>query len=810
MAAYDSLYFQAIFKAVPNFRNRAVTTSSVKVGATSFNIHKYYDLKILQFYSSNLKGFDLTKPSEFDRMVDYLYEFQLHPNQEPAEFRNLRDSRNPKIYLPEEKIKERVEINTLPPKQQAEQVKNWANKTAPEDTTKLPPKQKSIEQERQTEPLQQTPKPPDASPTPQESVKIAQLTAHEQERIFASDRQRFQAKGRETPPKTQTDGALALKPKVQPETIKAPKPKEPVSLQDYRREKASLKATSQKPPTASTPKAGRISLGSITRQASFFQNARRVAQNVSSLTFTPRLEVLKAIRRNSTPENLVIGGFALGGAVLGGNNPILGGILGGATGIGVTQYMRRGGGLPVPQTIRGGSGDGIPFPGRRFFGGGGGGSRFVRNVGKKSIFLWLLFFGIAGLLIGWFLFGLGGTDKEEYKLQIVKSGPAGNKVENNQNITFQIKVSFTGPNPVDVEVSDPLPKNSRFVSASEGFSPKNGVVKWNLTGLKPGENKTLSLTVEPTKEDIWVVNSAKVKIVKKYESNLGTLIKGGDQVVENGQNVNYELSITYTGTGIADITVTDPIPQDTQYVEGSASDNGTLLGNTLTWNLLKVPPNVPQKLTFKVVPLKDDIYITNTAEAKISGQGAGGTPSSGVVSPGGSVVDPSSLAGVSDFNTIMRGQGRNVGVLGDENSFVSKVITNGGANVAGKEEYVRTVYKEAAALNVNPLAILVHWGTETGFRLDLQSKAFSCPVGKSTSFDRQARCSAETFDYWMAVFERKNTDGQYFDPQYPKCIYDDPFIFAAEMYGPTCRVYDSNDYYLQNFVKFYKLFLGAS
>ena len=201
----------------------------------------------------------------------------------------------------------------------------------------------------------------------------------------------------------------------------------------------------------------------------------------------------------------------------------------------------------------------------------------------------------------------------------------------------------------------------------------------------------------------------------------------------------------------------------------------------------------------KVKSTQDDIWVMNSASWLLRS-----------LTGGGGGIDPSTVVNIGDFETLMRGQGRNISVMGDENSFVSKAVTNAPQFLAGKDEQVRAVYKEAVSLNVNPLAVLVHWGTETGFRMDLTDKAFSCPVRESTSFSAQARCSAKTFDYWMGDFEKNNIDGKHYDKRYPNCVYDDPFLWAAEMYGPTCRVYDSNEHYHTNFVKFYKQILGAT
>ncbi|MBI2022339.1 DUF11 domain-containing protein [Candidatus Daviesbacteria bacterium] len=277
--------------------------------------------------------------------------------------------------------------------------------------------------------------------------------------------------------------------------------------------------------------------------------------------------------------------------------------------------------------------------------------------------------------------------------------------------------------------------------------------------------------------------------------------------VENGQKIDYLILVKNNNPSKADSQLSDVIPKDTEYIAGSATGGPVEEKNQsgkvikLVWQLKEFQPGETRQFTFSVIPLKKDTWIENQAEGKVAS--LVGLPAP----PGGKQVDPQSVSGINDFNTLMRGQGRNIAVLGSEDEFVSKVSNNGSQYVTGKEEYLRKVYKKAVSRNVNPLAVLVHWGTETGFSLDLQNKAFSCPVGVATSFDEQVSCSSNTFDNWMRYFEQNNTDGKL--ALNDKCIYDDPYIFATEKYGPTCVVYDGNDHYLSNFVKFYKQFLGA-
>lgn len=550
-------------------------------------------------------------------------------------------------------------------------------------------------------------KPPIYPRAPKESSQVANAS---QEKTFAKDRLRFQGQNKSQP---MTEGSLALDPRLQTLT----NPTVPINLQDYRERKISA---SQKTPL-NTQEASKQNLGFKMQQAAFFQNLSRArgslsqaSLRLSNLSFKPLLEVKKAIVRQQTPENILIGTFALGGAILGiapGNNPFLGAALGGATGLGVTQFFKRGGSIPLPQSFgRGGAGGGWNFPSfnRRGFGGGGSGT--IGNIKKRSIIIILLVILLITLSVV-FILGLFNPFQDTAQNSQLKIEKTSSKsvVANDEQIDYILKVINQGSSPISSEVSDTIPGGTEYVQDSATDNPtidrdpsgKPLRLTWRIDGLGAGGIKQLSFSVQPQRQDFWVVNEAEGKIT----------------------------SLSQTGSS---------------------------------------------------------------------------------TTPSGSQTDPSSVAGVNDFNTLMKGQGRNTFVMGDENSFVAKAVANAPSLLTGKEDYLRIVYQRATALNVNPLAILVHWGTETGFRVDLQAKAFSCPVRVSSSFGEQAACSSKTFNTWMKVFEEKNTNGQYFDPKYPNCVYDDPFIFAAEMYGPTCRVYDGNENYLKNFVKFYKQILGAT
>lgn len=88
--------------------------------------------------------------------------------------------------------------------------------------------------------------------------------------------------------------------------------------------------------------------------------------------------------------------------------------------------------------------------------------------------------------------------------------------------------------------------------------------------------------------------------------------------VEAGDVIEYALTVYNHGNGMAgSYVIEDRIPDGLAYVEGSASDNGTVSGNTVTWDLESLDFGSSREVTFKVEvpPTRTNITWTNTATA---------------------------------------------------------------------------------------------------------------------------------------------------------------------------------------------------
>lgn len=275
-----------------------------------------------------------------------------------------------------------------------------------------------------------------------------------------------------------------------------------------------------------------------------------------------------------------------------------------------------------------------------------------------------------------------------------------------------------------------------------------------------------------------------------------TLSLVGPTQVQNSENIQYTINATYTG--IAEITLSDPLPTTTTFV--SATGNFTNTNNTIAWklndpdlagNVSSPAAGTAKSYSFTLIlhPEKEDVLVKN----KIIANAVGG-------SSGGNIpIDKNA----TDFDTLMTGQGRNINILGDENNFVNQTIQKD-RRLSGQEDTVRTLYRAAVARNVNPLVILTLYGEEAGFASNNDTQ-FGCrPFG--SGFAAQLSCSVATWDNWMKYFdEHKDTNGTL--SLGGSCVYTDPFIFAAEKYGPRC-VINENQYFTKNFVLIFKQLLN--
>ncbi len=164
------------------------------------------------------------------------------------------------------------------------------------------------------------------------------------------------------------------------------------------------------------------------------------------------------------------------------------------------------------------------------------------------------------------------------KLELSKAGPA--RVYAGSEVPYRLTIKNTGTGPArSVVLSDPLPAQALFVSASDGGAAVGGEVRWSLGTLPAGATKTVELTVKPRAVG-QVVNRARATGEPRLEAMaefktevLGApallleAIDTADPIVV-GETTSYVIvvgnqgsvpatNVKITATGPAEIVVTD-------------------------------------------------------------------------------------------------------------------------------------------------------------------------------------------------------------------------------------------------------------
>jgi uncharacterized repeat protein (TIGR01451 family) len=166
----------------------------------------------------------------------------------------------------------------------------------------------------------------------------------------------------------------------------------------------------------------------------------------------------------------------------------------------------------------------------------------------------------------------------------------------NETITYTINVSNTGNmDAVGIMVTDAVPADMSYVegSASDGGTSDGTMLTWSGVAVAAGESE--DLTFEATVNDGVAAGTEISNIAWISQSTLSdpvatapVVITVGAQVVLEaskavepavvavGGRLTYTIAVTNAGNiTTTEISITDPIPDDTTYVPGSVSANGT-------------------------------------------------------------------------------------------------------------------------------------------------------------------------------------------------------------------------------------------
>lgn len=430
------------------------------------------------------------------------------------------------------------------------------------------------------------------------------------------------------------------------------------------------------------------------------------------------------------------------------------------------------------------------------------------NLRLILIILSILFF--ASLFIA-ITGGLGGkkptestTDNVEKNfVDLSKAGPD-SIADNSKEIIYRLTATFKGKGLANFKVTDTLPENTKFVNASSNPSgniscqtsfegkPSGQIVTWELTGINPDSPVDLCLTIKSDQNDVWLVNRAKAdlgSVVGGESKPLEVKVTGPTRVNSTLDQIKYQIIATYNGSGTAKIVISNPIPQNSEFISGSQQEGcesqsePTDKESVVKWGPFELTQGKSAKVCLTIKSALDKIKLIEIAKAQII-----------------DLVIPAPNVSAADFDSLMKGQGRNTDVLGSEDNFVETVMKNGKNNLSGKEPQVHQIYQTSVAKNVNPMIVLTIWGVEQTFQIG--TREFGCPTSYA-GFSSQLACSVKTLDDQMKIFKQNAKNGSVIYPS-SSCAYNDEFLYAYEAYTPVCHIYDKNETSRKNFVDYYK------
>ncbi len=111
-------------------------------------------------------------------------------------------------------------------------------------------------------------------------------------------------------------------------------------------------------------------------------------------------------------------------------------------------------------------------------------------------------------------------------LEIQKTGPV--DVQNGDEILYTLTIKYNGTGTADVLITDPLPQNADFISATDGGELENGTVKWTLPALPSNQTYTVQMRVRATMDNIWLQNTAEASVISSNQGpTFTTPTRGG-------------------------------------------------------------------------------------------------------------------------------------------------------------------------------------------------------------------------------------------------------------------------------------------
>lgn len=213
------------------------------------------------------------------------------------------------------------------------------------------------------------------------------------------------------------------------------------------------------------------------------------------------------------------------------------------------------------------------------------------------------------------------TEKEVYLADNTTTEIDGKKVNAGDILTYFISyTNYTGMDVV-VNIMDTIPEHTSYVegSASHNGGHAGTHVNWILRVAK-GRTMTVSFNVKVDETNAIVANTAIVRdgtntyftnevvnhtvhneLEKDVFSPEDTTTSIDGQKVYAGDELLYRISFTNTSADAVDLEITDVVPENTTYVDGSASLGGVHQNGAVVWNVEDLPAWSTVTVTFSVI-----------------------------------------------------------------------------------------------------------------------------------------------------------------------------------------------------------------
>ena len=198
--------------------------------------------------------------------------------------------------------------------------------------------------------------------------------------------------------------------------------------------------------------------------------------------------------------------------------------------------------------------------------------------------------------------------------------------------------------PVNSITLDPSFPNTLYAATEVGpFVTYDGGVHWGPMGTNIPIVSVWQMDLDPAHRTFAAGTHGRSAFrMSDTVSTPALVLSKVDAGIPVGAGSNLKYTITLRNIGNADatgVTITDPVPANTSYVTGSASDGGTLSNGTVRWTGLSVPQGTSKQVSFtvniapalkaKVKQIVNDGYKATSAQ----GPSTGGSPKITPIAP---------------------------------------------------------------------------------------------------------------------------------------------------------------------------------